>query len=225
MSFKTTKFAMACVVTAAVIGLCANAGMAASFYTNSAAFLADAGTAGVTLSTDDLNDVPGSGFLGTSVSRPGYTLSKNVSGGFFGTSTSDCFSGNCVNSLTGTTGVTWTFDAPVNAFGVELGNLGTGVTQLISLALDGGSPSLVLTFDLVPSGTPNSLQKSFVGVIDSATAFSSVVLTDSNFVVQITYDDVQFGGADGVIPIPAALPLLLTGLASLGLFGWRRRAA
>ena len=32
----------------------------------------------------------------------------------------------------------------------------------------------------------------------------------------------QFGG---VIPVPAALPLLLTGLASLGLFGWRRRKA
>ena len=27
----------------------------------------------------------------------------------------------------------------------------------------------------------------------------------------------------GVIPIPAALPLLLTGLAGLGLIGWRRR--
>ena len=35
----------------------------------------------------------------------------------------------------------------------------------------------------------------------------------------------SFSDTPPTIPVPAALPLLLTGLASLGLIGWRRRKA
>jgi hypothetical protein len=49
--------------------------------------------------------------------------------------------------------------------------------------------------------------------------------TPSNPDCQNTSTNIRFVVEGTVVPLPAALPLLATALAALGLLGWRRRQA
>ena len=60
----------------------------------------------------------------------------------------------------------------------------------------------------------------------AATATSAmVVFSISNQINDIGLDNVSVSGAAPAVPLPAALPLFATGLAGLGLLGWRRKKA
>ena len=120
-----------------------------------------------------------------------------------------CRSGKC---LTAFSPFTISFDSPVNAAGFFLGD-GDG----------GGSRVLVDGADVGGITTPLE-GFTFVGVYDLATPFSTVRLPDTvDWIFEI--DDVSFAAASdtAAVPVPASLPLLLAGIAGLGLAGARRR--
>ncbi|QIE55717.1 hypothetical protein G5B40_09815 [Pikeienuella piscinae] len=111
--------------------------------------------------------------------------------------------------------LTFTFDAPIFAFGIDTRNLGNS-GLLTSILVAGES------FTPLQDGT--SLL--FSGVI-SDTAFSSV-----SFVFDalggpsadgFAFDNVAYSGAT-VVPLPASLPLLVGALGVIGFLGRRRSA-
>ena len=67
-----------------------------------------------------------------------------------------------------------------------------------------------------------------VTALNSLNLFESfqyrVADNDNNLIAQVEWTNVVWSEGS-IIPIPAALPLLLTALTSLGLIGWRRRKA
>jgi hypothetical protein len=70
----------------------------------------------------------------------------------------------------------------------------------------------------------NDLTSVLLGVMDPTLSFGqqiSISNADLRAFDLIGWDLV----AVAAVPVPAALPLLLTGLAGLGFFGWRRRKA
>ena len=52
-----------------------------------------------------------------------------------------------------------------------------------------------------------------------------VVFSVSNQINDMGLDNVSVSAATPAVPLPAALPLFATGLAGLGLLGWRRKKA
>ena len=71
----------------------------------------------------------------------------------------------------------------------------------------------------------NGVNAPFLGIVDDMAAFSAATIqfgsTPGNFGATLfEIDDIAYTTP---VPIPAALPLFLAGLAALGLTGWRRR--
>ncbi len=107
--------------------------------------------------------------------------------------------------------ITFLFDSAITAFGVDLFGI-NNVSERTQVLVGG---------DLFSLPVVNLPLASFFG-LTSTTAFTSVSFSlligeDAGL------DNVSFGGAVSVVPLPAALPLFGTGLVVMGFLGWRKK--
>ena len=140
-------------------------------------------------------------------------------------------------------GLTFTFDAPVNAFGFEVGDWATccqSPTTDLFISFDGGAPILVGSagpgFDgRFPSQTNplSNVYEIFVSAIDDSDTFTTVSFWGNGLGEvlvaggNIRYAAIDVGSLPGddtpVVPLPAAGWLLLAGVG--GLAAMKRRKA
>ncbi|WP_270938568.1 PEP-CTERM sorting domain-containing protein [Falsiroseomonas oryzae] len=116
--------------------------------------------------------------------------------------------------------ITFTFASPINAFGIDIFDLGTQNTPTtLRLIIASGSQDLFAGF----TGTANNLQ--FGGVIDTATPFTTVTFTNSTLNDRVFLDDLRYGrtGLPTPAPEPGTLALLGTALAGLSIGARRLR--
>lgn len=127
----------------------------------------------------------------------------------------------------GSTGITFTFETAVTAAGLVWTD-GFG-----DITFEARDETNTLIFSDVFSGIPDgsivgtTADDTFFGISDED-GIKSLFISNTSGGIEV--DHVQYGvAANGsgpgpeVIPVPAALPLVLTGLGSLGLFAMRRR--
>jgi hypothetical protein len=141
-------------------------------------------------------------------------------------------------------GLTFSFDAPINAFGFEVGDWGTccrNPTTDLFISFDGGAPILVGSagpgFDpRFPSQSDpsRSVYEIFVSAIDDSGTFTTVSFWGNGlgeFLVaggNIRYAAIDVGSLPGdddppVVPLPAAGWLLLAGIGGLAAMKKRRK--
>jgi len=102
---------------------------------------------------------------------------------------------------------------PTSAYGANANrspSLGAGNNILVLTITAAGLTAATFIADLLPAT---------MGANTSNALFAADVLNTNNGNTGI----IDFGGAPRVVPLPAALPLFATGLAGLGLLGWRRK--
>jgi hypothetical protein len=105
---------------------------------------------------------------------------------------------------------------PVNAVGV-----------FFNVNLNSGNYDLNTPVGIVSTGSATHDTSTFVfdGII-STTPFSSITLRSENTILgSYNIPEIEFASTTTVppVPLPGALPLFATGLAGLGLLGWRRK--
>jgi len=148
--------------------------------------------------------------------QPGVTYSTPIGTGlFFNIDGGGGYTGGFLDSLSSGLPLTVIFDGPVSGFGFDTNGL-MGSTFDLTINFLSGSPY----FDLWQ--TPG-----FFGFTSSSQDIVSAVIVGrgGNFGFDLdnfTYSDV--GPGTTVVPLPAPLLLLATGLFTLGMFG-RRKAA
>jgi hypothetical protein len=136
--------------------------------------------------------------------------------------------GDGTGSLLGDTGFTSSGDLAFDAGGtLYMSALGADTDLLVLLAVDGMGVSGTSIGDI---GFLGVFGLNFVGgTLYGFTDLAQTLTIDTTTGVGTEIDDngIFAYGADGVtvVPIPAALPLMATALAGLGIFGWRGRRA
>jgi hypothetical protein len=187
-------------------------------------------TAKFPISTGVLNsntNLPGIGIAPGDI-LPGATYSTPIGvGNFFNIDSGGGFLGGMLNSLASSP-LTVTFDGPVSGFGFDTNNL-MGDNFQITINFLTSSPfftslPVFSTGDLEFFGFTSSSQD-----IVSAVIYSTSTGTPSSRGFSFILDDFTFtspgvGPGTTVVPLPAPLLLLATGLFTLGVFG-RRKAA
>jgi hypothetical protein len=150
---------------------------------------------------------------------PGVTYSTPVAtGNFFNIDGgAGGYVGGFLDSVVGLKTLTITFDNPQVGFGFDTADLmGSFNVQIFS----GATVLSNQTF----SGAR------FYGFQDSSADITSVTITGAaagGNVIGFDLDNFTYNATPTVsaVPVPAALPLFATGLAGLGLLGWRRKKA
>lgn len=180
------------------------------FYTDRAAFEAAAGgLAGFEGFNDVRNPAPSHAYPGFTIGETGGFDSVVTTGAnsFFSAATTEG-SGSVWYDDNGDSLSTFTFDAAITAFGIDVAAAAGGLMTVSGFS--GGS----FGFDLAAE------QPAFFGVIDT-TAFSSVTF-DMEAGPEVGFDALAFGTA-GVVPEPATWALMIGGMGLIG-SALRRRA-
>jgi len=89
-----------------------------------------------------------------------------------------------------------------------------------------GVAALIFTNPSPGAGSTSSFSGSISSTLNPTNPYSlteQVVITGTAQGEQVSYDANLIGRPVVVTPLPAALPLFATGLAALGLLGWRRK--
>lgn len=123
-------------------------------------------------------------------------------------------------------GLTFTFDTPVNAFGLEIGDWATCcyLPSGLYISFDGGSNNLVAnaySSNDNPGYVAGLGYENFIGAIDDTSTFSTVTFYGDGFGEYlvaggtIRWATVEEGSVSGQIPEPATMFLFGCGLLSL----------
>lgn len=215
------KLKLALGALAAGLMAMAPANAAVTVYDNSGDFLANAG--GI-LATEDFNSYGADvSFSGTTIDIGDFTVTHNGSTstpynvidahplgiGDFDIDGTSLLNGGVVDGET----IVLTFDAPIYAFAADFSALNDGV-QRSFFQVAGEDIYLPVL---------GGVEQQFVGFI-SDIAFTTITLVSLAASEGYGMDNLMYGGASEV-PIPAALPLLLSGLGAMGFASRRKKKA
>ncbi len=189
-----------------------------SFFTDRAAWKTAATTAGLTVTTEDFS-APPSAFSGITVGGINFGAGGGPLPVYDAANGRIGYTVNCGESCGGVVlNLDFAAGAGLFGFGLETGTVG----NLRALDLDGAS--------LTPTGSGfigllGTVEFDLTNPIGPSPLLGANEFFTSGFSDQVFFDNLSVATNLSAVPIFAALPLLLTGLAGLGLTGWRRRKA
>ena len=202
-----------------VIAFAHLAGATVMTYNSLSAFQSAAATASIPLSLDTLESLTADSSL-SEVDLTGYKINDLTSTSLATTpGSAHCNGGSgCVLGTSGASGFSFTFDNPINAFGLLLDKC--AACTIPTLTFNGNSISGVYSPN---SSSPTTDVLGFFGLIND-TAFTTVTLSGIASGNLLGFDDIRYGATSGasVAPEPSSLALLVSGLIALGLIAWRR---
>jgi hypothetical protein len=181
-------------------------------YNTLGAFQTAAGT--ITLSIDEFDGIAFSDFQ-ASIDRGPYLVARNDAGISLGSDTNSpfCQGGaavgeGCLVVTTGPNGFTFTFDSPINAFGLAF--IKANASTIPSVTLNG----IAITGSYAAQGSEHAI--GFFGLIDTA-SFSSVVLSGVTAGNKFGMDTLRYGAGTPAssVPEPSTLALLLGGVPGM----------
>lgn len=175
------------------------------------------------ISTGVLNsstNLPGIGIAPGDI-LPGVTYSTPIGQGpFFNIDFGADFPGGFLDSISPGFPLTVTFDGPVSGFGFDTNSFMGGAFDVTINFLAGSPYSAQFT-------APPTLGLEFFGFTSNSQDIVSAVIRGNGGQVSFALDNFTFsdvGPGTTVVPLPAPLLLLATGLFTLGVFGRRKTA-
>ena len=111
------------------------------------------------------------------------------------------------------------------------GDFGYGLSTADAASGNGGPSSHSVLDFRVNTGTTENLATFIATLVASNDGTHAIFAADvidgypggPTGAIGFTFDRISTGGHEGVVPLPAALPLFASGASLLGLLGWRRK--